>query len=293
MTSMAANNSSLSDAPVYLDCDSVGQPLLVRAVCRLDGFMAHQIAARGYDREAGTYARSRPTYPIVAVAHLCARLGLSPGDNVIELGAGTGILTRLLLAQGLSVVAVEPVAGMRRQLAELPALAGITAGSAEATGLPTASADAVVTATAWHWFDARRAIAEVRRVLRPSGALGLIWNRYDNSVPWVAELADISNRRRPADAPGESSGAWRSFFDALDGWNPLGQATQPNPWPTTPQGIVDRVASSSVVAALLATERKLALDEAWTVLRKHGLDRLQTLDLPYTTHYYWTRPIAP
>src|SRR5689334_15129907 len=127
--------------------------------------MAHEIAARGYDREAGTYARSRPTYPDAAVTELCAQLGLTADDSVVESGAGTGIFTRLLLARGLSVTAVEPVAGMRRRLAEIPGLAGISAGSAEATGLPAGSADAVVAATAWHWFDAPRAIAEVRRLL--------------------------------------------------------------------------------------------------------------------------------
>ncbi len=252
--------------------------------------MAHDIAARGYDREAGTYARSRPSYPDTAVTHLCAQLGLTPGDSVVEFGAGTGIFTRLLLARGLSVTAVEPVAGMRRKLAEIHGLAGISTGSAESTGLPAVSADAVVAATAWHWFDAARAIAEVRRLLRPPGALGLIWNEYDRSVPWVAELADISNRRRPADAPGASSDAWRAFFDELDGWEPLNEASEPNPWPTTPRGIVDRVTSSSVIAALPPQEQAIAQDEAWTVLRKQDLDGLPTLDLPYVTSYYWTRP---
>lgn len=253
--------------------------------------MPHDIAARGYGREADTYAKARPTYPPRAVDDLCQALGLSGGDRVVEMGAGTGIFTRQLLRRGLGVVAVEPVEAMRGKLGELLPPDRISSGSAEATGLPDGSANAVLAATAWHWFDATRAITEVRRLLRSptSGGLGLIWNSYDRSVPWVAELADISNRRRPADAPGESGGAWRAFFADLAGWLPLTESTYPNPWRTDPDGILDRVLSGSVIAALPTHEQRIARNEVLDLLAKH---RLEAVELPYVTRCYWTRPAA-
>jgi SAM-dependent methyltransferase len=256
--------------------------------------MPHDLAARGYEREAHTYARARPSYPPDAVDELCRALGLADGDRVVELGAGTGIFTRQLLQRGLDVVAVEPVTAMRGRLRELLPSDRVSDGSAEATGLPDGTADAVLAATAWHWFDADRAIAEVRRLLRSptTGGLGLIWNGYDRSVPWVAELADISNRRRPADAPGESSGAWRAFFADLPGWLPLTESTHPNPWRTDPAGILDRILSGSVIAALPSDEQSAARKEAQDILAKYGLESQNSIELAYVTRSFWTRPTA-
>jgi SAM-dependent methyltransferase len=204
--------------------------------------MADGTARRGFKWGVNAYARARPSYPAGAVDGLCRQLNLARGAPVVELGAGNGIFTRQLLDRGLDVVAVEPADGMRGHLAEVLESSRICARSAEDTGAPTGTADAVVAATAWHWFDPDRAIWEVRRLLRPDtlGGLGLIWNGYDRSVPWVAQIADIARRRRPADAPEAASGAWQAFFERLPGWRPLRQAAYPNPWPTDPAGIVDR-----------------------------------------------------
>lgn len=256
--------------------------------------MPHETAVRGYNREADAYARARPSYPPAAIADLRASLSLSPGDPVVELGAGSGIFTRQLLQAGLKVTAVEPVPAMRRRLEQVLDPSRISAGTAESTGLPDGTADAVFAATAWHWFDADRAIREVRRLLRSecTGGLGLIWNGYDRSVPWVAEIADISNRRRSADVPGESSGTWRPFFDRLDGWLPLHETEYPNPWITDAQGIVNRVISSSVVAALPTDEQQIVRNEALDVLTRYGLRSEPTIELAYVTRSYWTRPIS-
>jgi len=254
--------------------------------------MPHETAARGYDREAVTYSRARPAYPARAVDELCAALGLSNGNRVVELGAGTGIFTRQLVTHGLDVTAVEPVAGMRRRLQDVLDPSRISAGSAEATGLPGGIADAVLAATAWHWFDAHQAIEETRRLLRPPGGLGLIWNEYDCSVPWVAEIAGISSRYRPADAPNASTGTWREFFFRLDGWLPLSESAFPNPRSTDPQGVLDRVVSSSAVAALPAVERAAVTAAVQDILARYGLNSQAVITLPYTTRCYWTRPIG-
>lgn len=241
--------------------------------------MVDERAVSGY-RDPKHYRRARPDYPDAAVATLMRALDLRPGAAVVELGAGTGIFTRRLRAHGLHVTPVEPVAGMRSNLPDS------VNGTAEDTSLPAASTDAVVAATAWHWFDAPRAIQEVARLLRPGGGLGLIWNSYDESVPWVAELASIADSRRPSSQPSERSGRWREFFTDLPGWAPLQVERIANPWPTTAQGIIDRVLSSSVIAALPPAGQDTVRAEVRDLITRHGLDG--DLALPYVTAVYWT-----
>jgi ubiquinone/menaquinone biosynthesis C-methylase UbiE len=143
--------------------------------------------ARSFGAAADEYERARPTYPDAAVDWL-----LPAGvETVLDLGAGTGKLTRALVSRGLDVIAVEPLEDMRaileRELPDVRALAG----TAESIPVPDASVDAVTAAQAWHWVDESRALPEVARVLRPGGALCLIWNRRDERVEWVRALSDV------------------------------------------------------------------------------------------------------
>lgn len=262
--------------------------------------MSNQSAGRGFDSVADAYRRSRPAYPDASVAALVSGLGLASGGHVVDLGAGTGVFSRQLAGRGFDVTAVEPSAAMRAHIAgsnsagsNVVGSGRVTAhaGKAEATGLPDGCADAVVAATAWHWFDAARAIQEVRRLLRPGmGGLGLVWNLYDESVAWVAEFADISYRRRPASSPSARDGAWRGFFDGLTDWSPLQEARFPNPQTTTPERLVDRLMSSSAVANLPPVKQDDVRDEAWALLRRNGLAAQSQVVLPYVTAVYWTRP---
>jgi SAM-dependent methyltransferase len=109
--------------------------------------------------------------------------------TVLDLAAGTGKLTERVLELGLDVIAVEPLAEMR---ALVPRAAQAMAGTAEEIPLPDASVDSVVVGQAFHWFDPLRALAEIARVLRPGGTVGLFWNLEDDRVPWVAELGELT-----------------------------------------------------------------------------------------------------
>src|SRR4051794_18603276 len=126
--------------------------------------------AQGFADVADDYERGRPGYPAGAIT----AIGLPAGAKVADVGAGTGKLTRALLAGGLDVVAVEPLDGLRaRLMAETPGLEAL-AGTAEALPLPGASVDGVACGDSFHWFDGPRAAPELARVLRPGGVLALL-----------------------------------------------------------------------------------------------------------------------
>lgn len=153
------------------------------------------------------YARGRPSYPLDAVTWALP-LG---AERVLDLGAGTGRLTERLLQVGLDVVAVEPLADMRRHL---PAAAEALDGTAEAIPLPDASVDAVVAGQAFHWFDVPRAMAEIVRVLRPGGTVGLFWNMLDDHDPWVDAFGRLIAAEERLSAQLEEQ---EPPYDAVDG----------------------------------------------------------------------------
>jgi SAM-dependent methyltransferase len=164
--------------------------------------------AASFARVADAYERARPGYPADAVLWLAGETS----RDVVDLGAGTGKLTRSLTALGHHVVAVEPLGEMLDRLRA--AVPGVTAvvGTAESMPLPDASADVVTCAQAFHWFDHGPALAEIARVLRPAGRIALVWNVRDERVSWVADLSDAMVGRtgvdRGAVEPIERSGLY-------------------------------------------------------------------------------------
>jgi SAM-dependent methyltransferase len=151
--------------------------------------------AASFAAVADAYARSRPGYPDDAVRWLVGE----PPVDVVDLGAGTGKLTRSLVDLGHRVTAIEPLPEMIAHLRVAVPEATALEGGAEAIPLPDASVDVVTVAQAFHWFDRQAALREIARVLRPGGRIGLVWNVRDESETWVAELSDAMVGRTGVD----------------------------------------------------------------------------------------------
>jgi SAM-dependent methyltransferase len=248
----------------------------------------HEVAEEGFGREAEAYERVRPSYPADAVAWLAANLGLEPGRTVLDLAAGTGKLTRLLVPFGATVVAAEPVDGMRRGFVVAVPGVPVVAAAAEALPVGRGALDAITVAQAFHWFDAERAFGEFACVLRPRGRVGLIWNARDRSSGWVDEVWSIMDRV-------EKRAPWRDHEKGDDSaprpgaeFGPLHGETFGHEQSITPDGVVDRIASVSHVAVLPRADRERVLDEVRGVLSDHPDARGRSeLRIPYRVDAYW------
>jgi SAM-dependent methyltransferase len=147
--------------------------------------------SRAFGPVADAYERGRPGYPDEAARWAVGR----DTGSVLDLGAGTGKLTRTLAALGYETYAVEPDDAMREVLQATSPTTRALLGSAETIPLPADSVDAVVVAQAWHWFDHARAAAEIRRIVRPGGHVALLYNIRDERVAWVERFARATGER--------------------------------------------------------------------------------------------------
>jgi SAM-dependent methyltransferase len=212
----------------------------------------------GYARSAEAYERGRPGYPPAAVDFLAASLRLGPGRTVVDVAAGTGKLTRPLLATGAEVVAVEPVAEMR---AALPAAVRAVDGTAEEMPLDTGSADAVTVAQAFHWFDGEAALAEIHRVLRPGSSLALVWNRRQMDDPVNQGIQELLAPYR-GHISAMQTGAWRGAFERTKLFGPLEGRVFANDQSLDADGLADRIASVNFIAKLDEQEQARVVEAA-------------------------------
>lgn len=230
------------------------------------------------------YEAGRPEYPAEAVAWMLEPV--AGGDTrvrVADVGAGTGKLTRALVAAEAEVVAVEPDAvmldGLRRAVPGVPTFVG----TAERLPLPDGALDAVVLGQAWHWVDPGPASAEAARVLRPGGVLGLIWNIRDESVEWVAAMTRIMHGSN-AEIMIESGGVEVSA--------PFGAAeTRAWPWVRgmTRAQLWDMVRSRSYIITAERDERARVQRELDALFDRIGAVGGAVIDLPYVTHAFRVR----
>jgi SAM-dependent methyltransferase len=247
----------------------------------------HQAAAGGFGSAADEYERARPDYPGEALGRLAEELELTRACRAMDLGAGTGKLTRMLVETGARVVAVEPVGPMRERLAAVLPRLPLVGGMAEALPFTEESFDAVVCAQAFHWFDGVRALREIHRVLKRWGRLGLLWNIRDESVAWARSLGEIVRPYQRA-VPNEATGAWRQAFSATELFGTLHQRRFHHAQPLDADGLVTRYASASYIAVLPEAERAGVLERIRRLAQTHpDLAGRERFDLPYITELYW------
>jgi SAM-dependent methyltransferase len=239
-------------------------------------------AARGFQRGAAAYERGRPGYPRDAVQWLWRELGLGPERTVLDVGAGTGKLTRELVPSGATVIAVEPVTAMRSVLEQVVPEARALPGTAEALPVQDESIDAIVVAQAFHWFDVPAAAAEFHRVLRPGGRFGLIWNRrrMDQSIHRAVQEIIEPHRH---ESPKHYTGEWQAPLTASGLFEAVGEIEVPSEQVLDAEAFVDRFSSISFIAALPDSERASVVGRLQAVAAAAGE---QPLRLAYTTEAY-------
>ena len=210
---------------------------------------------------AADYDRYRPPPPPQALDWLV------PPDAtaVLDLAAGTGAVTRLLAGRAAEVFAVEPDDRMRAVLSARCPEAVALAGRGEDIPLPDASVDAVVISSAWHWLDPDLAVPEIARVLRPGGALGVIWVSRDTRVGWVAEFNSLMRAAREADAAPDGPPADRGrrrqlHFPPGSPMSPVQEHTVEYALPMTKDDLFGLLGTYSGVITL-APERRAAFSQ--------------------------------
>ncbi|MGW2039423.1 class I SAM-dependent methyltransferase [Streptomyces virginiae] len=232
---------------------------------------------------AAAYAEHRPDYAYAAVRWA---LEGAPGPRVLDLGAGTGKLTGVLVASGADVIAVEPDPGMLAELRRaLPAVRALR-GGAEAIPLPDASVDAVLAGNAMHWFDMAVAGPEMARVLAPGGVLAGLWNVIDDRVEWAAGLERVGGSA--AIGPRDTLGNWRTA--TADTYLPKSGAARfgAPEQAEFPHG--QRRTADSLVATLATRAGMLVMPERE---RQDTLDRIRAFlaDAPETADGEFTLPM--
>ena len=240
-----------------------------------------QRLAGAFGAVAQAYDRGRPSYPSDAVAWLL------DGDAkvVLELGAGTGKLTREMVDQGHAVFATEKDPAMLALLQErVPEVSAKVAG-AEEIPANDRSVDVVVAAQAFHWFDHERALPEIARVLRPGGHVALVWNSFDERIPWVRKLVEVLGRQHTTTS--ETSLPLLAESDLFGDV----EAEKFAFWQdVTHDTLVDLAASRSYIASLPEAEREAKLDDVRALYDDYGRGH-DGMQLPYVVHCFRAKVI--
>jgi ubiquinone/menaquinone biosynthesis C-methylase UbiE len=230
--------------------------------------------ARSFGSVAQAYDRGRPAYPADAVSWLAG----GEAKVVLELGAGTGKLTRLLVDQGHAVFATEPDEAMLAVLHERVPEVSAKVATAEEIPANDRSVDVVVVAQAFHWFDHEVALAEIARVLKPGGHVALVWNSRDERIPWVRRMGDILGRQDL-----DTSSAQHLVHSGLFGF--MEEATFKHWQEVNRESILDMARSRSSFAVMSDDERERHLAEVRAFYDDYGRG-MDGMQIPYVTRCY-------
>jgi SAM-dependent methyltransferase len=236
--------------------------------------------SRSFELVADVYERARPGYPPEALAWIADRLDLREGRTVLDLGAGTGKLTRALLRTGARVIAVEPGDEMRARLEQAAPGAEALRGAAEEIPLPDGSVDAITVGQAFHWFRHDEAIPELHRVLRRGGGVGLVWNSRDPDNPLQQEIGELIAAFVPPGRPDAEE--WPRPLRESELFGPLEEQRFSFVQELDPDTLAERIASISFVAAA-PPEARRELDRR---LRQVAETLGGRVDFPYVTAAY-------
>lgn len=245
-------------------------------------------AASGFADAVGAYERGRPGYPTGVVEELVRGLGLNSASTVLDLAAGTGKLTRLLMARVSRVIAVDASAAMLSELRRrLPGVEALT-GTADQIPLPARSVDAAFVAEAFHWFATAETCREIARVLVEGGALALLWNRAawrEQEHPWLDSFDALVEPHRQA-AGGFPAGEdqWRVSLAQTGLFGPITRAEADHLHVISTNDFLALVASWSWIANLPDREQASVLNGVRELLTDYT-----ELTLLYRTEIYSTR----
>ncbi|WP_225773923.1 class I SAM-dependent methyltransferase [Pseudomonas sp. Marseille-Q5115] len=250
----------------------------------------------GFSLVSDTYDQGRPGYPPEIKKWLTAEMEIKNQTAVLDLGAGTGKFTRLLVDLHANVTAVEPEPSMAERFHKT--LPGITllSGTADEIPLPSQSMNAVVCAQSFHLFASEQSMREIHRVLKPGGHLGLFWNVRDASVGWVHELAEIVNEFA-GDHPRYYDNKWREPLNngIRHGYAPLKEATWKHLHTGSPEDvIVRRIKSISFIAAAPEPQKTQIMERVRKLIAEHPeLAGKAEISVPYETRAVRTVKILP
>lgn len=245
--------------------------------------------ARSFDATAAAYELGRPEYPDEALAFWDELGAFEPSHAVLDLGAGTGKLTRLLPLI-CDLHAVEPLAQMRAEFTRAVPDVEVLDGTAEHIPFPDDHFDTVLVAQAFHWFDHDVALDEIARVLKPGGGLGLIWNEDDvGAQAWLADVVEEKRATAASTIIGEHPAV--EIVRAHQSFGPIDTFECRWEHDTTLQNVLADVLSRSYVSALADTERLAVLTRTREAIERHLGTGIEEISYPYRTTAFWA-PLA-